>query len=159
MILKKFHSPYNKGKMRSHQLSDKNGFTLIELMVTVAIIGIVASFAISSLNNLLPRYRVKSAARQVRADLQDAKMEAVKQNRTVLVDFNVAGSGNPGSCITCFDTDSDDDCDDEAAGDIITSLDLADYPQSELINPGFTNGNHFRFNSRGLPESDSGGLS
>ena len=159
MILTILYSPYKREKKRFQSLSGENGFTLLEMMVTVAIIGIVAAIAIGSLNTLLPRYRVKSAARQIRADLQKAKLEAVKQNRTALVDFTVAGGGNPGRCLTCFDTNSDNDCDDEAAGDVITRLNMDDYPDSELINPGFTNGNHFRFNSRGIPESDAGGLS
>ena len=150
VILTKLYSPCKRRNRRIKPLSGDKGFTLIELMVTVAIIGIVAAIAVGSLNTLLPRYRTKSAARQVRGDLQKAKLEAVKQNETVLVDFNVASGTNPGSCITCFDKDSDDDCD--SADDIITQTNMGDYAGIELQSASFTSGiSRFSFNSRGLP--------
>ena len=59
---------------------NQNGFTLMELILVVAVMGIMAAIAIPSFMALLPAMRVNGAARQVMSDLMDARMEAVKQN-------------------------------------------------------------------------------
>ena len=63
------------------------GFTLAELMVVIAIIGITTAIAIPYFVGQMPRYRLNGAARQVMGDLMWARMEAVSQNRKVKVFF------------------------------------------------------------------------
>jgi len=63
------------------------GFTLIELMITVAIAGILASMAAPSFVGLIERTRVKTAAESIYADLQYTKMQSVKQNNTISLIF------------------------------------------------------------------------
>ena len=128
--------------------NDETGFTLIELMVIVAISGIISVLAITQFQSMISRTKAKSATRQLRADLQKAKLEAIKRNTDCLVDFTVAVPGNSGTCITCISTDND--CDD--AGDtIISRLDFNDYSNVELQNANFTGATVFVFNSRGMP--------
>ncbi len=67
------------------------GFTLVELLVTVAIIGILAALSAPSFNKMLARNRLKGAAEGVFNDLQLARTEAIKRNQDVDLTFSAAG--------------------------------------------------------------------
>lgn len=65
-----------------------NGFTLLEVIIVVAIIGIMSAIAIPAINSWLPNYRLKSAARDVYSIMQRARMMAVKTNKDTAVIFD-----------------------------------------------------------------------
>ncbi len=137
-------------------LKTQSGFTLLELMITLAIAALLAVFAMDDLQNLLPRTRTKSAARQLRGDLQKAKLTAVKRNTECLVDFTVAAGANSGMCRTCISTDND--CNDPG-DEIITELNFNDYSNVELQSASFSGSPQFVFNARGISEQVGGGIS
>jgi len=58
----------------------KHGYSLIELIATVAIAGILAAIAVPSWNRLVPSYELDSSARQVHSELYTIKMRAVAEN-------------------------------------------------------------------------------
>jgi len=63
----------------------EQGFTLVELMVTIAIVGIIASMAVPSFSKMLERNRIKEAGQSLKADLLFARTEALKRSQAVAV--------------------------------------------------------------------------
>ncbi len=146
-----------KKKSGKEKFAD-SGFTMIEIMVTVAIAGILAAVAFGSLRNQLPRARTNSAARQLRSDLQKAKLEAIKRNTNCLVAFTKSAGNDRGACATCIDSNGDNAC--KAADDImVTDLDFNDYDSVELSDANFSGNQIFVFDSRGMPKQTTGAMS
>lgn len=59
------------------------GFTIIELMATLAVLAILVSLAAPSLSNLVRDQRVKTATFDVYSSLAFARSEAIKRNEDV----------------------------------------------------------------------------
>lgn len=72
------------------------GFTLIEAMVVVAVMSIVAVFAIPSINGLVVTSRLGTQADELVHALMTAKNEAVTRRRNVYVVFDVAAGVTTG---------------------------------------------------------------
>ncbi len=67
------------------------GFTLIEMVVAVAVLGILAVVAAPAIGEYLATQRLKGAAEELQTDLQFARMESVQRNAAVTV--TLAGTG------------------------------------------------------------------
>lgn len=65
--------------------SRHGGFTLVELVVTIAIVGILAAVAIPSFSSLIASTRAGGVATDLYMSLVKARSEAVKRNTAVLV--------------------------------------------------------------------------
>jgi len=70
------------------KLSLAGGFTLLEILVVMAIFTILGAFAVPQWGNLLAKYRLDSAARQVATELHGAKNRAMAQYRRFKLVFD-----------------------------------------------------------------------
>lgn len=68
------------------------GFTTIELMVTVAIMAVLAALAAPSFTPLVERWRVRQATEELQSTLYYARSEAIKRGGNVAIARN-AGAG------------------------------------------------------------------
>jgi general secretion pathway protein H len=75
--------------------SGKAGFTLVEVMIVVAIIGIVAALGTPSMERLFSGLRARSAARSTADALRIARVEAIRTGNPHIVFLSAAASGNP----------------------------------------------------------------
>lgn len=63
------------------------GFSLIELLVVAAIILIVAAFAVPNMVTTMDAYRLRSSMNSAMAMTQRARLAAIKQNQTQILQF------------------------------------------------------------------------
>lgn len=77
------------------------GFTMIELMVVIGILGVLAGVAVTSLITNLPHMRLKGATNDVVQKFQKARFASVKRHLPVIVTLSGAND-NAGSAITIF---------------------------------------------------------
>ena len=56
------------------------GFSVIELLAVLTLMGIVAGIALPGWNRLLPAYQLDSSARQVQSELHSIRMRAAAEN-------------------------------------------------------------------------------
>ena len=73
-------------------MSRRPAFSLIELMIVIAIIAVVSGFAIPRYSNSLQLYRANLAARRIAADLQMAQFRARSLSTTRTVTFTPSSS-------------------------------------------------------------------
>lgn len=81
-------------------LAPDRGFTLIELMVTIAIMAILISLAAPSFTTMIANQRVKGAAADLHIALTKARGEALKLNAEVTLAPKTAGRWEDGWTLT-----------------------------------------------------------
>ena len=67
---------------------DKKGFTIIELLVVLAIVGIIITLAVSSMANTIPHLRLNDFTREIVSKINLARSVAIARNKACVVSFN-----------------------------------------------------------------------
>jgi prepilin-type N-terminal cleavage/methylation domain-containing protein len=72
--------------------ASKHGFSLVEMVIVILLIGLVASLALPRGIKTTPRQQVDRATRQLVRDLEQARMRAIAAKRRVRVRFDASKS-------------------------------------------------------------------
>jgi type IV fimbrial biogenesis protein FimT len=145
-------------------MNKQAGFTMIELAVTIAIVGILSAIAIPNGIAWISNSRVKSSARDIVSMIQRARTEAARDGAFVVVSFDPDGNGTFEGNYVAFVDDGEGTGDTEPDGILDGWADWVNAPTERtlvegqlaagvtIIAPIFTIGNgRTRFNSRGMP--------
>jgi len=102
-------------------MTKQRGFTLMELIITIAVLGILGAIAALSSQSMLENYRVNGAARQVYSDMQMARLRAIKEGKEFAIEF----VNNTTYCVKQKATGAvnwDDGCMEGAGGDTVDDV-------------------------------------
>ncbi len=129
---------------------NKDGFTVIELMVVLAVFSILSALAVPSFKNILKQQEVNGQINNLVAMVYLARSEAIKRNQVVTVckssDKQGCGGNWTDGWLMFVDLDGDGD---RSAGEyLIGSGEVAE--EYELTWSGFGSQNYIRFLQNGL---------
>jgi type IV fimbrial biogenesis protein FimT len=136
----------------------KSGFSLMELMVVISIIGVILSIAFPYISASLPDYRLRSAARDIVSLMMETKLKAVKENANTAISFDFVNDtytawidngtgGGAGNFI--YEPLQGESIFEQAA--LPNGIDLYQDASSNIANP-------FAYNNRGFPASNIGSI-
>ncbi len=95
--------------------ADTLGFTLIELMIVVGIVGVLSVLALPSMRDLVVQNRMKSLSLDLYTSLALARSEAIKRN-TSNISMVAATGGWQNGWTVCVDANANGVCD---AGEVV----------------------------------------
>lgn len=83
---------FERGKLSGRRR--QKGFTLMEIIVALVIIGILCAIALPNFFKRIPDFRLKAAVRDFYTNMQKAKIAAIKNNTLCSVTFNKDAGGD-----------------------------------------------------------------
>ena len=75
----------------NRDIAPANGFTLVELIIVIALVGILSGVAATSIKSTMPQNYLGGAARRTMTDLMLARMQAVSTNTAKTASFTSTG--------------------------------------------------------------------
>jgi prepilin-type N-terminal cleavage/methylation domain-containing protein len=72
-----------KAMLNNRRTGADAGFSLVELLMVVGIIGIMVAVSIPAISSYIRNYRIRGAAAQVAGEFQTARARAIKRNATL----------------------------------------------------------------------------
>ena len=71
----------------------QDGFSLVDVMITVAVLAVVAATAVPTFTNMTEALKLSQGLREVEREMQTARLKAVTANRPIRVRFNCPVNG------------------------------------------------------------------
>jgi len=107
-----------------------SGFTIVELMIVVAIVAILAAVGLPSMRDLLKTNRMKTVSLDIYSSLTLARSEAIKRNSGSVSMIAAAGGWQNGWTVTCVDVAGS--C---GGADVVLHAQEAVDPSTILVGP------------------------
>jgi type IV fimbrial biogenesis protein FimT len=149
----------SKRKQKVHPLSDR-GFTIIELVVIIAVVAILLGIGIPTYVSWMPDINLGGAVRNIKSDMELAKSTAIRQNTSCAIAFNTAV---PGSYTVFVDNGAGGGVANNLVQDgtesTLKSVTMPDHVTLNAANfDDLIDGLQLGFNSRAIPYRNDGTL-
>lgn len=123
------------------------GFTMIEIMVSLAVLGILASIAVPSFTDTIKKYRIKAIQQELVASMQLARTEAIRRGTPIglIREINAADCTVNGASWNCgwrivVDANGDRAIDNTERNDVANILQVTTISSGyNVIHSGDTN--------------------
>jgi len=142
-------------------ITDNKGFTLLELMVAVAVITIVSGLAIPEFTRWVEKQRLAGDARHVYGLFQEARSQAILTGNSVVVSFTT-GKGESGTYLALIDkngNESQDNGEATVATGHVSSNTTITASSFDPNGTGKLTATHTSFNGMGLVTGRNGRVS
>ena len=80
-----------KLKHKDRNVKRHNGFTMLEMMIVVVLVGILATIAVPTFVRTIPRLKTRAEARNALNLMRTARSRAISENTQYGVYFNISG--------------------------------------------------------------------
>jgi len=128
-------------------MKTNRGFTLIEIMVAIAIVAILATIAVPNMVGWRTKQRLAAAVSDVHDAIKAARSSAIKNNTTVVIQFQLPNR------FTVFADDDGDGSQDSGERTILSGS----FQNDINMNTSFP-GHRLTFNGRGLTTAVGAGI-
>ena len=136
-------------------MDKRSGFTVVELLIAIAMIAVVAAIAVPNFIDWLPDYRLRSATHDLFSNFQKAKLTAIKRNVNTAVCFHSSG-------YVMF-VDEDIDFEKDSTEEAVTQVDWENYKSISVNAAAITFDSSsgqpcIAFRPTGIPADNGGGF-
>jgi len=131
----------------------RGGFTLLEIMIVIAILGILAVIGVTNFRGLNEKYKVEAETKQFYADVMDARGRAMQRNRMFFVRFSGTGPNYTG-----YSTYEDTNTPPDGNGNLENTIDTRVASVSVAHTFTSTTAGGFDFNRNGIASVATGNI-
>jgi type IV fimbrial biogenesis protein FimT len=137
------------------RMKTNRGFSLIEIMVAIAIVSIALTFAVPDMIGWRTKQRFLAAANEVHDAIKVARTSAIKDNRTVVIQFEPA---NRRYTVFAAATDFNEDGDQNDPGEGQRTIRSGSFQNDITLATGGLPSDRLTFDGRGLATNVGTGI-